>query len=177
MTTPYLGEVQIFGFNYAPYNWALCNGATLAISQYSTLYALLGTAYGGNGTSTFQLPNLTTRAPCSQGMGPGLSQRVMGQAFGEAAHTLISNEMPKHSHVPQAFGGTGTRSPQPAANAALTSSGVFEDYNNTQPPTTNTTLLPTTVGIYGGSQPHENRQPFLAVNFCIALQGVYPNFS
>lgn len=175
MTTPYIGEVQIFGFNFAPYGWALCNGATLSVSQYSTLYALLGTAYGGNGTSTFQLPNLTTRAPCSQGTGLGLSQRVIGEAFGEAAHTLISNEMPMHMHTAQGFGGSGTRSPQPAANAALTSSGFIEDYNNQQPP--NTTLLPTTVSTYGGSQPHENRQPFLAVNFCIALAGAYPQFS
>lgn len=175
MTTPYLGEVQIFGFNFAPYGWALCNGATLSISQYATLYALLGTAYGGNGTSTFQLPNLTARAPCSQGTGPGLTQRVIGQSFGESAHTLISNEMPMHNHTAQGCGGAGTRSPQPAANAALTSSGVFEEYNKDQQ--SNTTLLPSTLSIYGGSQPHENRQPFLAVNFCIALAGVYPQFS
>ncbi|HTV84665.1 MAG TPA: tail fiber protein [Dyella sp.] len=175
MTTPFLGEVQIFGFNFAPYGWALCNGATLSISQYATLYSLLGTNYGGNGTTTFQLPNLTTRAPCSQGTGPGLSQRTIGEAFGEPAHTLISNEMPQHIHSAQGFGGAGTRSPQPAPNAALTSSGVFEVYNNNQ--AQNTTLLPTTLGTYGGSQPHENRQPFLALNFCIALSGVYPSFS
>ena len=175
MTTPYLGEVQIFGFNFAPYGWALCNGATLNISQYSALYSLLGTAYGGNGTSTFQLPNLTTRVPCSQGTGPGLSQRVIGEAFGEAAHTLISNEMPVHTHSALGFGGAGTRSPQPAANAAFTSSGLFEDYNNNQQP--NTTLLPTTLSTYGGSQPHENCQLFLAVNFCIALSGAFPQFS
>ncbi|MBE1162469.1 phage tail protein [Dyella acidiphila] len=175
MTTPFLGEVQIFGFNFAPVGWALCNGATVSISQYSTLYSLLGTAYGGNGTSTFQLPNLTTRAPCSQGTGLGLTQRVIGEAFGEAAHTLISNEMPMHNHSAQGFGGTGTRSPQPATNAALTSSSVFEDYNNNQ--AANTTLLPATLATSGGNQPHENRQPYLALNFCIALSGAYPSFS
>lgn len=175
MSTPFLGEVQIFGFNFAPYGWALCNGATLNISQYSALFSLLGTAYGGNGTNTFQLPNLTTRAPCSQGTGLGLSPRVIGQAFGEAAHSLSSNEMPMHIHSAQGFGGTGTRSPQPATNAALTSSGLFADYNNNQQP--NTTLLPTTLSTYGGNQPHENRQPFLAVNFCIALSGTFPQFS
>lgn len=176
MTTPYIGEVQIFGFNYAPYGWALCNGATLNISQYSTLYSLLGTAYGGNGTSTFQLPNLTTRAPCSQGTGLGLSQHVIGESFGEAAHTLVSNEMPVHNHSAQGFGGGGgTHAAQPTANAALTGSSIFEVYNNNQQP--NTTLLPTTLATYGGSQPHENRQPYLAVNFCIALSGVYPSFS
>jgi microcystin-dependent protein len=175
MTTPFLGEVQIFGFNFAPYGWALCNGATLNISQYSTLYSLLGTNYGGNGQTTFQLPNLTTRSPCSQGTGLGLSQRVIGQAFGEPGHTLINGEMPMHTHSAQAFGGSGTRSPQPAANAALTGTGVFEEYNNSQP--ANTTLLPTTISTYGGSQPHENRQPYLAVNFCIALSGAYPQFS
>lgn len=174
MTTPFIGEVQIFGFNYAPYGWALCNGATVSISQYSTLYSLLGTAYGGNGTTTFQLPNLTTRAPCSQGTGLGLSQRVIGESFGEAAHTLISNEMPLHNHSAQGFGGSGSRSAQPAANAALTLSGIVEVYNNNQQP--NTTLLPTSLSTYGGNQPHENRQPFLAVNFCIALDGVYPSF-
>ena len=175
MTTPYLGEVQIFGFNFAPYGWALCNGATLNISQYSALFSLLGTNYGGNGSSTFQLPNLTTRAPCSQGTGLGLTPRQIGESFGESAHTLISTEMPMHVHSAQAFGGTGTRSPQPAANASFTSSGLFEVYNNNQQ--SNTTLLPTTVATSGGSQPHENRQPYLAVNFCIALSGAFPSFS
>jgi microcystin-dependent protein len=175
MTTPFLGEVQIFGFSFAPYGWALCNGATLSVSQYSTLYALLGTTYGGNGTSNFQLPNLTTRAPCNQGTGPGLTQRTIGDAFGEPAHTLLSGEMPRHAHTAQAFGGTGTRSPQPAANAALTSSGVFEVYNNNQQQ--NTALLPATLSNYGGNQPHENRQPLLALNFCIALEGAFPSFS
>lgn len=175
MTTPFIGEVQIFGFNYAPYGWALCNGATLNISQYSTLYSLLGTTYGGNGTSTFQLPNLATRAPCSQGTGLGLSQRTIGESFGEAAHTLISSEMPMHNHSAQAFAGAYTRSPQPAANAALTGSSAFAVYNNNQQP--NTALLPAALATYGGSQPHENRQPFLAVNFCIALDGAYPAFS
>lgn len=174
MTTPFLGEVQIFGFNFAPAGWALCNGATVSISQYSALYALIGTSYGGNGTTSFSLPNLTNRAPCSQGTGPGLTPRTLGETFGESSHTLIANEMPAHSHSAQAFAGTGTRSPQPAANAALTSTGIFEEYNNNQ--VKNTMLLPTTLSNYGGSQPHENRQPFLALNFCIALQGVYPQF-
>jgi len=175
MTTPYIGEVQIFGFNFAPYGWALCNGTVANIQQYSTLYALIGTAYGGNGTTTFQLPNLVARAPCSQGTGLGLPERDIGEFFGEATHTLVPGEMPMHNHPAQGFSGAGTRSAQPAANAMLTTSGIFETYNKSQP--ANTTLAPTALGVDGGGQPHENRQPFLAVNFCIALEGVYPQFS
>src|SRR5579859_6730154 len=99
MTEPFLGEVQIFGFNFAPYGWALCNGATLQISQSATLFSLIGTQYGGNGTSNFQLPNLTNRSPCSQGQGLGLTARVIGETFGEDSVTLIQSEMPLHIHT------------------------------------------------------------------------------
>jgi len=174
MTTPFVGEVQLFGFNFAPVDWALCNGATLAIAQNSVLYSLIGTYYGGNGQTTFQLPNLMARAACSQGTGPGLSQRTIGQSFGEFSHTLTSNEMPAHTHQAQGFAGTGKRSPAPAANAALTGTGIFEGYINNQAP--NTQLAQGTVGPFGGDQPHENQQPYLAANFCIALSGEFPSF-
>lgn len=176
MTTPYVGEIQVFGFNYTPYGWASCNGATLQIQQYTALFSLIGTQYGGNGVTTFQLPNFTGRAPCGQGQGTGLTQRVMGETFGTNTVQLDITQIPAHTHqltlrrqtdaslqrnVPQAGDGltsiTGTNAFVPAA-------------------TPNTTLSPQAVAAAGSGQAHENRQPMLALNFCIALQGEFPAF-
>ncbi|MEG1051549.1 Microcystin-dependent protein [Janthinobacterium sp. OK676] len=176
MTTPYLGEIQVFGFNYTPYGWASCNGATLQIRQNTALFSLIGTQYGGDGVNTFQLPNFTGRAPCSQGQGPGLTPRVMGETFGTNTVQLDATQIPAHTHqltlsrqtdpslqrnVPQTGDGltsiTGTNAFVPAA-------------------TPNTTLSPQAVASAGSGQAHENRQPMLALNFCIALQGEFPAF-
>ncbi|CAD7730963.1 tail fiber protein [Xanthomonas hydrangeae] len=178
MTEPYIGEIQLFGFDYNPYGWAFCNGATLPIAQNTTLYSLLGVAYGGNGSSTFQLPNFSARAGCQQGAGPGLTPHTLGSNFGSASESLLSTQIPMHQHgvnilsQPDVTKKTGT----PGNGVALSSLNV-----NTERPFlavapdkqfSPTMLLPT-----GSGQAHENRQPYLAVNFCIALQGDYPAFN
>lgn len=173
MTEPFIGEVQIFGFNYAPYQWALCNGATMAIQQNSALFALIGVNYGGNGTTNFQLPNLTARAPCNQGQGPGLTPRSIGGAFGAVSVGLTEAETPAHNHGMNVFtGGSGTRSGTPVAGAALSNGLQLYAAN----PTLDTTFAPNMMFPAGNGVPHENRQPFLALNFCIALDGVFPSF-
>jgi microcystin-dependent protein len=177
MTTPFLGEIQIFGFNFVTTGWAACNGATLPLTQNSALFSLIGTAYGGNGTSTFQLPNLAARVACSQGTGPGLTSRAIGESFGESAHTLVTGEMPMHTHSMSIHGQSNTayRSGTPQAGNWL--AGPFVALSLVTNGTANTTLSPNEVGPAGGSQPHENRQPFLALNYCIALSGAFPAFS
>ncbi|MGX5846184.1 phage tail protein [Mesorhizobium sp. PL10] len=176
MTEPFLGEIQVFGFGFAPRGWASCNGAVVPIQQYSALFSLLGTNYGGNGTTTFQLPNFTNRAGCNQGTGPGLSSRTIGETFGANGETLTVAEMPAHMHQftiynqPDLAKKTGS----PSAGYSLgppgsTSPFVADAQANTQ-------FLPTMLGITGGSQQHENRQPYLALNYSIAMSGVYPSF-
>ncbi|AKC80179.1 microcystin-dependent protein [Xanthomonas arboricola] len=177
MTEPYIGEIQLFGFDYNPYGWAFCNGATLPITQNTTLYSLLGVAYGGNG-STFQLPNFSARAGCHQGAGPGLTQHTLGSNFGSVSESLLSTQIPMHQHGINAYSQSDAtkKTGTPANGVALSSLNV-----NTERPFlavapdkqfSPTMLLPT-----GTGQAHENRQPYLAVNFCIALQGNYPAFN
>lgn len=178
MTEPYLGEIQLFGFDYNPYGWALCNGAVLPITQNSALYSLLGIAYGGNGSSTFQLPNFSARAGCQQGPGPGLTPHTLGSNFGSAGVSLSGTEMPMHQHGVNSFSlaDQTKKSGTPVSGAALSSLGSSSarPYNAIAPDKqfSPTMLLPT-----GTGQAHENRQPYLAVNFCIALSGDYPVFS
>jgi len=154
--------------------FAFCDGQLLSGQQNAALFSLLGVQYGGNGTTTFQLPNLVARAlqPGHGTWAPGARHRRVlrrGDAYADSRRDA-------HAQPPgTGFSGAGTRSAQPAANAMLTSSGIFETYNKSQP--ANTTLAPTVLGVDGGDQPHEDRQPLLAVNFCIALDGVYPQFS
>jgi len=174
MTTPFIGEIQIFGFDYPPYGWALANGALFMISQNSALFSLIGTYYGGDGRNNFRLPNLTARIPIGQGTGPGLSPRNMGDALGESAVMLIQTEMPMHGHEMHAYPQAAT-SPGPVAGAGLAGPRSTRMYS--PDPTPNTYLYPEALSISGGSQPHENRQPSLALNYSIALYGEYPRFS
>ena len=177
MSEPYIGEIQIFGFNFAPRGWAFCNGAIMPIQQNTALFALLGTQYGGNGQTTYQLPDLMNRAACSQGQGPGLTPRTIGETFGSGTVTLLQQEMPNHTHTLQFFnqGDPAKRLSTPQANAALNlpSQAASKFF---APAGGMTALAPTALQPAGGSQPHENRQPYLALNFCIALQGVFPSF-
>lgn len=176
MASPFLGEIQIFGFNYPPSGWALCNGAILPLQQYTTLYALIGTTYGGNGSTTFQLPNLVGRSACNQGKGAGLTQRDIGQAFGSASVTLTTQEMPMHQHA-MTVNRQPTASLQsnvPVINALLLAPGKTAALVASTTPTT--TLAPNIIDTAGGSVAHENRQPLLALNYCIALQGEFPRF-
>lgn len=179
MTTPFVGEIQLFGFNFAPVNWAFANGATLAISQNTALFSLLGVTYGGDGRSTFQLPNLIGQAACSQGQGPGLSNRTIGETFGENSVTLLSTEIPAHTHGLQLFHQTdqSKMSGTPATGNALALPLNAPTKAFATGATANAPFANNVIGPIGGSQSHENRQPYLAVNFCIALYGVFPSFS
>ncbi len=163
MTEPFIGEIQIFGFQFAPRGWALCNGQLLPINQNQALFSLLGTMYGGNGTTTFALPDLRGRVPLHVGAG-----LVQGEQGGEESHTLSTSEMPAHTHLPIASSATAS-SPSPA-NATWTNMGTASYAGSP-----NTQLAGNAIAATGGSQPHENRSPFLTVNFCIALQGIYPS--
>ena len=178
MTQPFIGEIQLFGFNFNPRGWAFANGATLPISQNTALFSLLGVTYGGNGQTTFQLPNFAGRAGCEQGNGPGLSPRTLGQSFGVNTVTLSSTQIPQHNHGINAYvqNDPTKRTGAPVANGGLSipgSTGV-KPFASGSP---NTTFAPNMISpSQGGGLPHENQQPYLAVNFCIALQGIYPSF-
>lgn len=178
MTEPFIGEIQIYGFNFNPRGWAFCNGATLPIQQNTALFSLLGTTYGGNGQTTFQLPNFAGRAGCEQGNGPGLSPRSLGETFGSNTVSLTSAEMPAHAHALVAYSqpDASLKSGAPTANSSFSTLGNA----NARPFTTvpvNTQFASNMIGpSSGGSIPHPNQQPYLGVNFCIALQGVFPSF-
>ena len=174
MADPFIGEIRIVGFNFAPYGWALCNGQLLAISQNTALFSLLGTQFGGDGRSTFALPNLQGIAPMCQGNGAGLTPRFMGETGGEPTVTLLQTELPSHRHPAQAgtasnigtpgpttmFGGGGRGKADAYAPASVASPAV---------------MSPQAVGLAGGSQPHNNLPPYLVSNFVIALNGVFPS--
>ena len=164
MGQPFLAEIKIISWNFAPQGWAFCNGQLLPINQNQALFSLLGTTYGGNGQTNFALPDFRGRAPIHQGQG-----FLEGQKGGEEFHTLIQNEMPTHSHILQANSAAGNvAAPNNnfLANISTKAYGAFQNL---------TTLSPSTVTNAGGSQPHENRQPFLVLNFIIALQGIFPS--
>jgi microcystin-dependent protein len=162
VATPYLSEIRIMAFNFAPKGWALCNGQLLPINQNQALFSLLGTTYGGDGRTTFGLPNLQGRVPVHRGSG-----FVQGQASGEQTHTLVVGEEPVHTHTAL---GTVT-----AGDAPIPTGNYLGAADNMYAPLANpTTLPPSTIGNAGGSQPHENMQPYLVLSFCIALQGVFP---
>jgi microcystin-dependent protein len=165
MSQPFVGEIKMISWNFAPRGWALCNGQFLAINQNQALFSLLGTTYGGNGQTTFALPNFQGRTPVHVGGG-----FVQGQAAGENAHTLTASEMPQHTHTAQvqpANASTGT------PNGNLLAGVPSFAYRNSL--TNLTTLVPGTITNTGGSQPHANQQPYLVLNFVIALQGIFPS--
>jgi len=179
MSDPFLGEIRMTGFNFAPVGWALCNGQTLSISQYSALFALLGTTFGGNGTTTFNLPNLQGRVPIHQGSGAGLSVYVMGEAGGAENVTLLSDQMPVHNHLVNVNNVAGNSADPTGKILAETADGSRPPVL-TQSYTSNSatgTLAPTAVAAAGGNLPHANLQPFLTVNFIIALVGIFPSRS
>lgn len=179
MTEPYIGEIQLFGFNFNPRGWAYANGATLSIAQNTALFSLIGTIYGGNGQTTFQLPNLAGRAACQQGNGPGLSPRTLGEAFGANTVTLTSSQIPQHGHgmVLYSQNDTSKRSHSPAPNSSLSVASNTSVTNFIPNGPVNTQFAPNMLSPWqGGGQPHQNQQPYLGINFCIALQGLYPSF-
>jgi len=165
MSNPFVAEIRMFSGNFAPAGWAFCNGQILPISQFTALFSLLGTQYGGNGVSNFALPNLQGRAPMHAGNGAGLTPRGVGDTGGAAAVTLNAQQLPSHNHgVTTSGSNAATGAPASADVPAVT---AFKTYGAAQ----DTTVLPDAVG---GNAAHNNLQPFLTVNFIIALQGVFP---
>lgn len=173
MSNPFLAEIRIFTGGFAPKGWAQCDGQLMAISQNTALFSLLGTTYGGNGTSNFALPNLQGCAPMQAGQGPGLSLRDLGETAGEQTVTLLQTEMPAHSHGALGDSGSGFASPVGNAWASGAKLGGGNIYAASAA-NTNTPMNPFALSIAGGSQPHNNMQPFLGLMFIIALQGVFP---
>jgi microcystin-dependent protein len=170
MSDPFVAEIRIFPFNFAPTGWAMCNGQLMPISQNTALFSLLGTFYGGDGKSTFGLPNLQGSAPIHQGQGPGLSDYFVGQSGGEESVTLIQGELPLHVH--QASGVAGSGPTSPANNTWGTGAGrtpppMYVDGNPN-------VGMGNALSPAGNSFPHNNMQPYLTLNFCIAMQGIFP---
>jgi microcystin-dependent protein len=170
MSNPYVGEIRMFAGNFAPANWMLCQGQLLPISEYDTLFTLIGTTYGGDGQETFRLPDLGARFAVHQGQRSGEQNIVLGQTLGNESVTLSTQHLPAHSH-PAAAGAAAT-----TASAAGAYPAAWADVPySTGAPTAS--LAPQQLGAAGGSQPHENRQPYLTVNFIISLFGVFPTQS
>jgi microcystin-dependent protein len=165
MSTPYIGEIRVFAGNFAPVGWLLCQGQLLPIAQYDVLFNLIGTTYGGDGQSTFALPNLASRIPYHQGAG-----YVLGQTGGVEEVTLTQQQIPVHTHSANA-NNTNADQPGPAGN--VWGAGTLSGYTATQ--AANTTMNPAALLSAGGSQPHENMPPYLCLNFIIATEGIYPS--
>lgn len=166
MSTPYLGMIITVPYNFAPRGWAFCNGQILSIAQNTALFSLLGTTYGGNGQTTFALPDLRGRVPISSGQGPGLSSYNLGQSAGVENVTLTTDEIPVHTH---GVGATGTFATKNPGGQVPAPGGAYGS------PTDGTSMDANMVRPTGGSQPHTNIQPYLTLNFCIALAGIYPS--
>jgi microcystin-dependent protein len=173
MSTPFVAEIRLFAGNFAPRGYASCDGQLLSISQNPALFSLLGTTYGGNGQSTFALPNFQGSAAMQQGQGPGLSQRVLGETGGEQNVTLIDSEMPQHTHTCQVGVGGPRGGAQTPANNFLGSgtAGVDRIF---APSGANSTMNPQALTVTGNGFPHNNLPPYLVVFFVIALQGIFP---
>ena len=176
MSEPFLGMIIIVPYNFSPRGWAFCNGQILPIAQNTALFSLLGTTYGGNGQTTFALPDLRGRVPNSSGQGPGLSSYDLGQVGGVESETLTINQMPSHNHLVNAVNGTGTAA-KPAGNLLSnlsidpppSSANVYTNVAATGQ------MAPTMITNTGGSQPFSVLQPYLTLNFCIALEGIFPS--
>jgi microcystin-dependent protein len=170
MSTPFLGEIRAFGFGFAPRGWALCNGQTLPINQNTALFSLLGINYGGNGTSNFQLPNLQSSVAIHVGTGTGLMPYAIGQTGGVENVTLTQGQMPTHGHAVDASSALASGGRPSGAVLARSGTDVYA-----AAPDGSTPMNAGMIGTTGGNQPHANIQPYLALNFCIALQGIFPS--
>jgi microcystin-dependent protein len=172
MADPFVAEIRIFPFNFAPKGWAFCDGQLLAISQNTALFSLLGTTYGGDGKSNFALPNMQGNAPMHPGQGPGLSLHDLGETGGSETVTILESEMASHSHSVNA-----DANPALLKLPANTNTLARSQNDNAYQSVVNQNIVqmnPSVIGPAGGDQPHNNMQPYLTLNFCIALQGVYP---
>ncbi|MED1725689.1 phage tail protein [Brevibacillus parabrevis] len=176
MADAYIGEIRIFAGNFAPKGWALCNGQLMSVQQNTALFSILGVQYGGDGKTTFALPNLMGSAVMNQGQGAGLTNRTVGQKVGNANETLLTSEIPAHTHIPQATVDPG--------NSAVPTNGYWAPTPEPDPfsgaplyydPTPNVPMSPVALNVTGGSQPHNNMQPFIAQSFIICLSGEFPS--
>jgi microcystin-dependent protein len=170
MSDQFVGEIRAFAGNFAPTGWALCNGQLLPISQNTALFSLLGTQYGGDGRTNFALPNLQERSPIGAGQGPGLTPRTVGDSGGQAAVSLSASQIPAHSHALGAALSPSSGTPASDVSLAPLAGGAVAY----RVPANRVNMDAATIGASGGSAPHNNRQPYLALNFIIALQGIFP---
>ena len=177
MSENFIGEIRMFGGNYAPRDWAFCNGQMMSIAQYSALFTLIGTTYGGDGQTTFALPDLRSRLAVGEGTGPALTPRQIGQVGGSETVTLSQAQMPAHNHMVIATTAAGNLT-GPGATAVLAAPAGTGSFLYVVPgavPITTVALSPTSVGTDGGNQPHDNHMPSLCVSFIIALSGIFPS--
>ena len=180
MSDQFVGEIRAFPFNFAPVGWAQCNGQLIAISQNTALFSLLGTFYGGNGTSNFALPNLQGSAPLDQGTGVGLSQRFIGETGGEQTVTLLLTQIPTHTHQATGVAANGDQA-SPAGNAASPGGNTWaiahsgpKTKDSIYSSSAGATMNAQALSVAGGSLPHDNMPPYLVLNFCIAMVGIFP---
>jgi microcystin-dependent protein len=170
MSTPYVGEIRMFGGNFAPLNWAFCDGSLQSIADNTALFQLIGTTYGGDGQSTFALPDLRSRVPVHMGTGPGLSTYVLGQKSGTESVTLTLNQLPNHTHALNATTAAAT-TPTPSGSVVLGDNAGMKLYTS-KAPSAATGMVAATAG---GSQPHNNIMPYQAITFIISLFGIFPS--
>lgn len=171
MGTPYIGEIRICPYNFAPAGWLSCNGQLLPIAEYETLFHLIGTTYGGDGQNTFALPDLRGRIPVHQGVGPSGQSYIIGQSAGTETVTLTNNQMPAHNHAVTAVAAPGNAASPAAAAWAGSTLGAYR----TTPNPSLQSLAGNALAAAGGSQPHDNRMPYLGVHFIIAFFGIFPS--
>jgi microcystin-dependent protein len=169
----FVGEIRAFPFNFAPLGWAMCNGQILSISQNTALFSLLGTFYGGNGTSNFALPNLQGSAPLDQGQGVGLTNRMIGETGGEQAVTLLLSEIPSHTHQATGVAANGDQV-SPVGNTWATAHSGPKTKDSVYSNSASAAMNAQALAAVGSSQPHDNMPPYLVLNFCIALIGIFP---
>ena len=179
MTSPFVAEIRIFACNFAPTGWAMCNGQLMPISQNTALFSLLGTMYGGNGKNNFALPNLQGSAPLQQGQGPGLTEYVEGEETGSPTISLIESELPSHPHFFMASSSPGTTETASGNQLGVGASGTkvqnyFANLYSPNAASATTVMSPQAIAPRGNSLPHNNMMPYLTLNFCIALQGIFP---
>ncbi|HYZ82762.1 MAG TPA: tail fiber protein [Bryobacteraceae bacterium] len=174
MNDAFIGTILMFAGNFAPRGWALCQGQLMSIAQNSVLFSILGTMYGGDGITTFGLPDLRGRVPVGTGQGPGLAPVTQGEIDGSASVTLTITQIPAHNHTLGCSNQAGNQTDPTNHIIAAESQGATQTYTDQNP---NQTMNPVSIGAAGGSQPHDNMQPYLGMNYIICLEGIYPSRS
>lgn len=177
MSEPFIGEIRLFGGNFAPRGWSFCHGQLLPIPENTALFSLLGTTYGGDGRSTFALPNLQGRAPMGPGRGPGLTDRRLGEQVGAPTETLSEQQLPAHNHPMQGSSTVATEDGETTPGGHVLGTDEEEEAQVFHPPDTMQDFASTAISSFGGGQAHDNVQPHIAMNYIIAMVGLYPSRS